>query len=46
MFWLVWTKDGRGIPSWLMVVVMALAQAWALVKSMVAARSVPRAALH
>jgi hypothetical protein len=45
-FWLALAKVRCGIPSWLMVVAMALAQAWALVKSMMAAHSVPSSALH
>jgi hypothetical protein len=42
-FWLALAKVGRGVPLWLMAVVVALAQAQALVKSMVVARSVPSA---
>jgi hypothetical protein len=39
-------KVGRDIPSWLIVVETALAQARALVRSMVVARSAPSVALH
>jgi hypothetical protein len=45
-FWLALTKVGCGVPSWLMVMAMALARAQAFVKSMVEARSVPSVALH
>jgi hypothetical protein len=39
-------KVGHGIPSWLMAAPTALARDRALVKSMVAARSVPSVVLH
>jgi uncharacterized membrane protein len=45
-FWLALAKVGRGIPLLLMVAVTALAQAWALVKSMVAAHFISSVALH
>jgi hypothetical protein len=40
-FWLALAKVGRGVSSWLVAAVIALARAWALVKLMVVARSVP-----
>jgi hypothetical protein len=45
-FWLALGKVGCGVPSWLMVAVMALARAWALVYSMAVACSIPSMALH
>jgi hypothetical protein len=45
-FWLALANVGRGVPSWLMAVAMALTKARALVKSMVAARSISSMALH
>jgi hypothetical protein len=46
MFWLALAKVGCGVPLRLMAMMMALARARALVKLMVAAHSVPSAALH
>jgi hypothetical protein len=45
-FWLAVGKVGRGGPSWLIADVIALARGWALVKLMVATRSIPSVALH
>jgi hypothetical protein len=45
-FWLALAKVEHGIPSWLVVAAMALARARALVKLMVASRSVPNMTLH
>jgi hypothetical protein len=45
-FCLALAKVERGVPSWLMAAAMTVAEARALVKSMVAACSVPSAFLH